>query len=444
MKRRIGRRTVLRGMAQGAVVSLGLPLLDYFLNDNGTALAQGAPLPVRFGTWFWGCGINPDRWVPEIEGPDYDLPPELAALGDLRSEVSVLSGFNTILDGRANWPHSTGVAAMTTGIVPNQDGVFEGKTFDIDIARQIGGATRFRSIEMAATGRPTQSYSREGSSSINTSAVSPLELYTRIFGPGFVDPSDAQQGPDARTLLRQSALSVVHDDIRRLEGLVGSHDRIRLDQYFTSLRQLEQQIELSLRPPDLEGCTRPGDPAGEDIGTDLPQAISTHRLMTELLVFALLCDQTRVFNMLFSWGLSALRQPGASSSHHTLTHDELVDPDLGYQPQATEFALASMDSWVEFVNALASTPEGDGVLLDSCLVMAHSESSFAKSHDVTGLPVMIAGRAGGAVQPGIHVRGNGDPVTRIGLTMQQVMGLPIESWGTRSMAVSQAVGEILT
>ncbi|MDG2305639.1 MAG: DUF1552 domain-containing protein [Candidatus Binatia bacterium] len=443
MKRRISRRTVLRGMASGGAVAIGLPLFDYFLNDNGTALAQGGLLPVRFGTWFWGCGINPDRWIPSSEGAEYDIAPELAALADVKSQVSVLSGFNTILDGRANWPHSTGVAAMLTGSTPEQDGQFPDTTLDIQIAREIGGATRFRSLEMAATGNPRQSYSREGTTSTNPSTVSPLEMYTRLFGPGFVDPNDTQQAPDPRTLLRQSALSVVQDDVARLEKLLGSHDRQRLDQYFTSLRQLEQQIELSLSPPELEGCTRPDEPRGEELGTDLPQAAATHRMLTDLLVFGLLCDQTRVFNMLFSWGLSGLRQPGSSAAHHELTHDELVDAELGYQPQATAFALASMDAWAEFVRTLAATSEGAGTLLDSCLVLGHSESSFAKSHDVTGLPVMIAGRAGGALRPGIHVRGNGEPVTRIGLTVQQVMGLPIEEWGTRSMQVNQPISEIL-
>jgi len=443
VKARLSRRTVLRGMVGGAAVSVGLPLFDYFLNDNGTALAQGAPLPTRFGTWFWGCGINPDRWVPSIDGAGYDLPPELDAIADLQSEISILSGFNTILDGRANWPHSTGVGATLTGVALERDGQFLAPTLDVLISQEIGSSTRFRSLELAATGIPGQSYSRPTPSSINTSTVSPLELYTRVFGEGFVDPADSQRGPDPRTLLRQSALSAVRDDALRLEKLLGSHDRQRLDEYFTSLRQLETQIELSLSPPELEGCERPAAPGGEDLGTDLPQTAATHRLLTDLLVFALLCDQTRVFNMLFSWGLSALRHPGASTSHHQLTHDELVDADLGYQPEATTFALASMDAWAGFVRTLATTPEGAGTLLDNCLVLAHSESSFAKSHDVTGLPVMLAGRGGGTVRPGVHVRGNGEAVTRIGLTVQQLMGVPVVEWGTRSMTATQPIGDVV-
>ena len=443
MSRTISRRTVLRGMVGGAAVSLGLPLLDCFLNDNGTALAQGAPLPLRFGTWFWGCGMNPDRWVPDTEGADYDLPPELDALTDVREHVSVLSGFNTVLDGKPNLPHWTGVMATLSGGVPSVEPEVPAPTLDVLISERIGTATRFRSLELAATGVPGQSYSRASQSIVNASTVSPLELYTRVFGPDFVDPGSGSHTPDPRTVLRQSLLSAVSDDAARLEARLGSHDRQRLDQYFTSLRQLENQIERSLTPPDLAACTRPRAPMGEHLGTDLEQTTASHRMLTELLVFALLCDQTRVFNMLFSWGTSELRRPGAETAHHQYTHDEIVDPVLGYQPNATSFVLESMQAWAGFVDRLASTPEGAGSLLDNCLVLAHSESSFAKSHQVTMLPVMIAGRAGGRLRSGIHVRGNGEPVTRIGLTVQQTMGLSVASWGMRSMEVSQPIGGIL-
>ena len=442
MSRSIGRRTVLRGMLGGAAVSLGLPLLDCFLNGNGTALAQGAPLPLRFGTWFWGCGMNPDRWVPGSEGADFALPPELEALAGVRDQVSVLSGFNVVLDGRPNLPHWTGVMATLTGSVPSVEPEVPAPTLDVLISARVGGATRFRSLEMAATGVPGQSYSRASQSIVNASSVSPLELFMRLFGPDFVLPGGGGQ-PDPRTVLRQSILSAVREDAQRLETRLGSHDRLRLDQYFTALRQLENQIERSLDPPDLAACRRPRRPAGEELGTDLERAAATHALLTELLVFALLCDQTRVFNMLFSWGTSELRHAGAETAHHQYTHDEVVDPLLGYQPQATSFVLASMAAWAGFVERLAATPEGDGTLLDNCLVLAHSESSFAKSHQVTTLPVMIAGRAGGRLRPGVHVRGNGDPVTRIGLTVQQVMGLPAASWGSRSLEATQPVGAIL-
>lgn len=443
MKRTLSRRAVLRGMVGGTAVAVGLPLLEIFLNDNGTALADGGALPVRFGTWFWGCGMNPDRFEPTKEGRNYDLPPELASLDGVSQHVSVLSGFGVTLDGRANIPHWTGVMSTLTGVVPAREFDVDAPTLDILIARQLGSGTRFRSIEVSATGIPGQSYSREGTSSVNAATVSPLELYNRIFGPGFADPNDSSFEPDPRTLLRRSALSAVAEDAARLERVLGSHDKQRLDQYLTSLRQLEQQIELSLSPPNLEACEKPKPPSGEDIGSDLERAVATHRLLADLLVFALLCDQTRVFNVVFSWGTSELRRQGTDTAHHQLTHDEMVDRDLGYQPRATEYAVASIAEWAYFVRRLAETPEGAGSLLDSCLVLGHSESSFAKSHSVAGLPIMLAGRAGGRVVPGLHVRGNGDVVTRVGLTVQQALGLPVESFGTRSMQTNRPVSEVL-
>lgn len=443
MKNELSRRTVLRGMIGGMAISIGLPLLDVFLNDNGTALAGGAPLPLRFGTWFWGCGMNPDRWAPPTEGPDYDLSVELAVLGDLKHQVSVLSGFNVFLDGRPNEPHFTGVLANLTGTTPPDAGIQLAPTLDTLISALHGSSTRFRSLELSATGVPSQSYSRESDSIVNASLVSPIEAYNRIFGADFFDPNDGPFVPDPKTILRGSALSAVTDDVRRLEKQVGNHDKQRLDQYFTSLRQLERQIEISLSPPNLEACSRPRAPRGEDIGTEVSQTDATHDLLADLLVFALLCDQTRVFNMMFSFGLSDLRILGEDISHHQLTHDEPVDPELGYQPRSTAFSQVSMAAWVRFLQKLATTPEGDGSLLDNCLIMAHSDHSFAKSHLVVGLPVMLAGKAAGRITPGVHVRGNGEPISRIGLTIQQVMGVQAAEWGTGSLQTSQPVSEIL-
>ena len=136
--------------------------------------------------------------------------------------------------------------------------------------------------------------------------------------------------------------------------------------------------------------------------------------------------------------------PGSSDTHHTLTHEEAKDPVLGYQPESTRFVLHSTDAWASFVEILGSVPEGDGTLLDHCAVMAHSETSDANSHSVSGLPIMIAGRAGGRLNPGVHIRGAGETIARVGLTMQQVMGLNVGAWGTKANETSRPISEILT
>jgi hypothetical protein len=258
------RRTLLRGALAGGVVTMGIPLLDCFLNEHGTALAQGAPLPVRFGAWMWGCGMNPARWTPATEGSGFELPIELRALdrdlaggGKLRDQMSILSGFDVKLDGRPNFPHTAGLMGTLTGSLPLEDYTVPAPTLDTIIAAEVGGLTRFRSIEMSCTGNPNQSYSFGSQGVANAPEISPGALYTRVFGPEFADPNAGPFTPDPRLMLRQSVLSVVKEDRDRLLQRVGAHDRQRLDQYFTSVRQLEQQIDVLLAgPPDLESRKR--------------------------------------------------------------------------------------------------------------------------------------------------------------------------------------------
>jgi hypothetical protein len=103
-----------------------------------------------------------------------------------------------------------------------------------------------------------------------------------------------------------------------------------------------------------------------------------------------------------------------------------------------------MSAWADFVTSMASVKEGDGTLLDNMLVLAHSDVSFAKNHDPNGIPMMTAGRAGGKVRAGIHINGNGDSVTRVGLTMQQVMGVPTDAWGAAGTRTNRTLNELLT
>lgn len=445
-QRKIGRRSFLRGSLQGVAVTVALPFLDIFLNDSGSALAAtGAPLPQRFGTWFFGCGMNPQRWVPKAVGSNWELTPELLPIADVRDRMNILSGLSVRLQGEANQVHRTGVFGTLCGGAPKNTESVEGPTLDVLVSDVIGTKTRFRSLEMAATGKAEDTVSMRDVTNVNPAEPSPLALYQRIFGPGFADPNAAEFTPDPNLLLRQSALSVVGDDRKRIEKLLGQSDRERLDRYFSSVRQLEQQIALQLKKPaPLEACRIPGAPEGmATANTEIDNVMTNHRLMAQTLALALACDQTRVFNMLFSDRASSLRKPGAADTHHTLTHEEPRDPELGYQPEATFFVLKSMEAWAEFVKILDSVPEGDGTLLDNCLVMAHSETSTANSHSVEGLPFMIAGRAGGRMRTGLHISGVGDTTSRVGLTMQQLMGLNVGTWGTDQNETDRPITELM-
>lgn len=449
MSRRITRRRLLertlRGSLAGAGLAVGLPYLEIFLNEHGDAVAAtGAPLPRRFGTWFYGCGMNPHRWNPEQEGAGFELTPELMPIDRVRRHISVLSGFGVILAGETNHVHRTGVLGTLTGGAPATTTENDGPTLDILISDAIGGSTRFRSLEMAAHGVAKDSYSRRNENAIQPAEPTPVDLYMRVFGPGFTDPNAGVFEPDPRTLLRRSVLSLVAEDRARVEKQLGQADRARLDEYFTALRQLERQLELQLSaPPPLEACQVPPPPEAGPISQDIENVVRNHESMARVLALALACDQTRVFNVVFSAGASGLHTAGSSDTHHTLTHEEPKDPKLGYQPQATQFVLRSMEAWATFVEILASVAEGDGTLLDHTVVLCHSETSDANSHSVTGLPIMLAGTGGGRIRNGIHVRGAGETTARVGLTLQQVMGLNVAKWGFKANETSRPISEIL-
>jgi len=433
-------------MLGGAAVTVGLPLLDCFLDTNGQAFANGAPLPVRFGTWFWGLGMNAKIWEPHKEGADYDLPDEIAAFKDIKQHVNLYTGFDVKTDGKPNLCHFSGWVALRAGTVPRARGDLATQSLDIIVSDAIGGGTRFRSLAMTATGNPRDSFSFRNANAVNPPEISATEFYRRVFGPEFQDPNAPTFTPNPMLMTRKSVLSAVLEDANDVKRAVGAADKARLDQYFTSIRELEQRLDVQLqRPPPAPACR-----IGKEITAELPAGLDSetvktrHKLMTEVLAMALACNQTKVFNMMYSDSGAVTSKKGYDKAHHPTTHEEVVDPHLGYQPNVSWFVREAMTSWVDLVSALAAVREGDGTLLDRTLVYAHSDQSFAKVHSITGIPMMTAGRAGGRVKSGLHVKGKGTMGTRVGLTAMRAVGLPIGEWGTGSMRVTDSVGEILT
>jgi len=442
------RRGVLRGMLNGSKIVVGLPLLNLFLDGNGEALASGQSIPVRFGTWFWGCGINAARWIPDKLGMGYDLKPELLPMAPFQEKLTVLSGFNCVLGDKPPLMHWSGIMATLTGAAPStggtEGGAAEAATIDCLVGDAIGTGSRFRSLGVACTGDPGVSYSMRAGSTVNPSEVDPVKLYKRLFGPEFQDPNAAEFEPDPNLMLRQSVLSSVKDERDEFLRRVGAEDRARMDQYFTSVRELEQQlIQMQQKPAPAEACAIPPEPRASELGATWDVAVKSHDLLGQLLVMALACNQTRVFTLALSKAASNLRMPGSPDSFHILTHEEPVDEKLGYQPKSTFFMERSMETLASMLKMLDSVKEGDGTLLDNCLVLATSESNFAKVHSVESLPIIVAGKGGGKWRSGQHIAGRGDPSSRVGLTIQQALGMPVSSWGQGAMQTSKTITEVL-
>lgn len=444
MKSSISRRHILRGMLGGGAVTVALPLLDCFLDNNGAALAAtGTPLPVRFGTWFWGMGMNQSIFVPKKVGPDYDLGEEVAALKGVKQHVNILSNYRILTDSKPNIDHWSGQIGIRCGTAPGARGEVPNETMDVTIADRIGDATRFRALHLAATGRPRDSYSFRSVDAMNAPEVSAVNFYQTIFGPEFQDPNAPTFTPNKDIMVRKSVLSAVMEGYGDMKSSLGASDRERMDQYFTSVRELEGRLALQLqKPPPAEACSVPKTKNDElKVSDDWETVTQRNHAMTDVLVWALACNQSKVFNM-FAFSGETTKQ-GLPSTHHTTTHEELFDDKLGYQPTASWFTRRSIESWAYLVNAFASVKEGDGTLLDHMLVFAHSDQALAKTHSINGVPMMTAGRAGGRIKAGIHVDGRGEASSNAGFTMLQAMGVPTGSWGRDSMRVEQPISEIL-
>ncbi|MEA3300892.1 MAG: DUF1552 domain-containing protein [Pseudomonadota bacterium] len=445
MARSFGRRQFLKGMMAGSAVTVGLPFLEVFLNAQGTALASGAPIPTRFGTWFWGLGMNERIFVPRQTGANYDLPEEIAALAPVRDQVNIFTNFNATTDGRPNLCHYTGWVVLRCGAVPLDRTDLPGQSVDVTIADAIGRGTPFRCLDVNATGDARDTYSFRGRNGYNVPETSPASLYRQIFGPRFQDPNSDVFVADPRIIAEKSVLSGIIDESAKLNATLGYEDRIRLDQYFTGLRDMENQLAHFLEKPEpLPACVKPPEIVEEyPKGVDYSLVAKRHELMTDLLVMAVACNQTRVFNMTYANSFANTVKPGYDKGHHTITHEEIEDPVLGYQVMSSWFNRRAMESWASFVKKFADFPEGDGSLLDNMVIYAHSDQNYAKIHSISGIPMFTAGKAGGRLKTGIHIDGGQTPGTRLPFTLQRVMGIELDAWGVGANRATSDIGEIL-
>jgi hypothetical protein len=431
-------------MLGGTAVTVGLPLLECFLDSNGVAYAAtGAPLPPIFGSWFYGLGLTPNHWEPKEVGASFALPAHIKALEPVKSKINLFSGLQVFLDGKVNQNHYSGAQCQMTGMV-SRTGSDYTTSLDTVIGAHIGRGSRFRSLEVGCDGDRRSTWSARGANGMNPAEVSPLALYTRIFGPEFKDPNSATFTPDASTMIRRSVLSGVSEERKSLLQEVSASDRARLDEYFTSVRDLEQQLSVELeRPSALPACTVPPKMDKESVSTLVDDTRGTHRQFAQLLAHALACGQTRIVNVAMGSGFSPLRMPNEISAYHQLSHEEPVDPNLGYQVKCKWLGEQHMDMFREFVQTLDAVREGDGTLLDRAVILAFTDHGEARLHSMKKIPVITAGSAGGRLKTGYHLHAEGDACTRVGLTIQHALGMSVGAWGAETNRVSKPFSELL-
>ncbi|MFT6629518.1 MAG: hypothetical protein ACJA1R_002795 [Flavobacteriales bacterium] len=437
----LSRRRFLRGMMHGTAAALALPFFEMSVGATGRAMAMGDGFPKRFGLFFWGNGVLPERWVPSImdgEG-NWTLSEQLEGLASIKDSLAVITGTEVKVENIE--PHHSGAAGILSGVPldfrPSGDWNLAGPSIDQIIAGEIGRDTRFRSVEFGA--KPAGGYSTTESLATNPPEQNPWALYNRIFGGDFREPGDTSE-PDPRLLLRRSVLDGVASDINAFERELGATDRARLDQHLTSVRELELRLErLAEDPITLAACTRPGQPLPEYPDLDgRPQLAAANRAMCDVMALAFACDQTRVFSNFITHPVNNLLLGDATSGHHQLTHDEPGD-----QPQVNAITKLLMEEYKYLVEALRGIPEGDGTVLDNCAILGTSDISYGRNHGLDEFPLLIAGSAGGRLKQNVHYRSEtkqnaGDVI----LTLMRSLDMLAPSYGAGSALAERGFADL--
>jgi hypothetical protein len=427
---KLNRRAMLRGLVGSTAVALALPTLEAMLNSNGNAYADSTPLPIRYLSWFFGNGVILKRWTPAAQGPSYQLTEELSPLENVKDYVSVLSGFNNNA-GYGRRGHHDGVAGCFSGhpfIELDPGGAqysskFGGPSIDQVIASHIGDKTFLPSLHVGVSKRitmgegPTLGFlSHKGPDEPVPSERNPQAVYDTLFG-NYTLPDD----PSGK--LRTSMLDAVSEDAKRLRTRVGAADQKRLDAHLESIFQIQKQIKAI--PPVCTAPVKPGE-ANKDMNGKEPLA-EVSRAMADLVTIAWACDITRVVSFMQSGGVggTVYHMTGATTEEHGLSH-EADGQELVHQA-----VVFNIDCFAYLLEKLKAQPEGDGNLLDNACILLGSDCAEGISHSSFDQPIIVAGRAGGALKyPGIHYRSpSKENTSDILLTIRKIFAPDAKSIG---------------
>jgi hypothetical protein len=430
-RNRITRRTVLRGA--GAAVAL--PLLEAMLPR---ARSSEAKPPVRLAFVYVPNGIHMPDWTPRRTGPEFELPSILRPLQPVKDDVSILSGL-TLDPARAHGDgggdHARAMASFLTGRHPEKSSgakLRAGISIDQLAAAEVGRTTRFPSLEIGCEGANAgascdhgyscayqTNLSWRGESAPAAKEIDPRLVFERLFGSG----SDADADRSRYERDRRSILDFVVEDTKQLVGRIGSADRCKLDEYLSSVRELERRITL-VQPAASLGDKQLIRPAG------VPVDYREHlRLMSDLLVLAFRADLTRIATFVFANDGSNRSYPEAdvADGHHDLTH-HAGDPSK--QERVRRINTFHAEQFAYLLSRLKSNSEGEGNLLDQSIIVYGSGISDGNAHSHDNLPILVAGKGGGTLKPGRHIRHPQEtPLTNLWLSLLARVGVPAESFG---------------
>ena len=446
------RRTFLRG-AGG--VFLGLPLLEAMAPRSAAAAGvTSANAPTRMGAVYLPNGVPNLAWRPDCgSGPLKKLNKWLTPFESLKSKLQFVSGLESPTNGShadagATWlvrPCPDNRVARTRGV---------GETsMDQLVARVVGEHTPLASLELIS--RPEGSFSksllRSSISWRNGSTPLPREnnpraVYDRLTGAGTGGKDDS----GAAKSRRRSTLDAVLEDARSMQRTVSNADRDKLDEYFAAVRSVEKRMGKLAAETQAAArskaatFSRPDEKIPEDHGAYL-------RMMFDMMVLAYWTDSTRVATFMLDQAQSNRYfnfVPGVSGMWHALSHwrdfsgkTEDDDGKTFWSSREEKFNQYLMvikwhhEQVAYFLRRLDEIKEGDGTLLDNSMILYGSPFADGNEHISTNLPMFIAGKAGGKINPGRHLVHEGQPAEGAYLSMMDVMGVPVHEIGGVDKAV---------
>jgi hypothetical protein len=381
------------------------------------AAAEPVRPPLRLLFVFVPGGVNMNEWTPQGEGADYRFSSTLNLLAPVRENVLVLSGLDNRRGESGGNGHPLGCAPWLSSAPLNErdtGGYCTAISVDQIAAQHIGRETRLPSIELGCDEESSQLHtsniSWRGPGSPMGKEADPRSVFSRLLG----DPrTDSNQ---------QSILDAVLEDARDLRQRLGRIDRLRLDEYLDSVRAIEGRIEAAERhaarhrPPEV------------DLPAAIPDAFADHAgLLSDLLVLGLRTDATRVATFMFH-NEPGRRGPwteiGVNDDHHGLAH---LDPRTQEgQDKLRKLQLIDrhyLGLFVRMLEQMKNTREGEGTLLDNCMIVYGSGLAWGRLHNRDNVPVLLAGGGGGTLHGGRHVNYRGRPLADLFLTLLNRLGV---------------------
>lgn len=426
MRRTLTRRTLLRG----AGVTLGLPWLEAMAASKLPAAA-----PVRMAMLYMPNGVNTNHWTPAGKGREFELSKTLSPLAPFKNNLVVLTNLWNEAAKGGDGHYVKEAAILTCRTIKKTPGadLANGVSVDQVAAQKLGDRTPLPSLELGVTpvaiGVDTVvGYTRVYGSHIAWSTpttplareINPRAAYERLYRASTAAPSNTAR-------LDALLLDRVLDDAKRLRNEVGRADQLRLDEYLSVMRSLEQRVERAGRQQKTPWKAR----VPIDANAAPPEHPGDHaahvRLMLDIIAVAFQSDTTRVATFMFGNAVSNVSfrfLEGVSAGHHDVSHHENQEDKLRQYQLINEWHVAQ---YAYLLGRLAAMKEGESSVFDNSMILFASALSDGQRHNPHNLPLVLAGRAGGRLDTGQHlVYAEDSPLANLYVSMLDAFGTPVE------------------